>query len=356
MVELIKTVVIGAGQAGLSSSYLLMQQGSEHVVLDKGSRPGNSWSAERWDSFTFVTPNWTFRLPGSEYDGPEMEGFMPRGDLIERFDRYAEENKLPITYNTRVTSVQFLDGKWYRIRTEGGKEYHARNVVVANGWFQVGKIPPFAARIPPAVQQLHTSQYRNPQSLPSGAVLVVGSGQSGTQIAEELYQSGRKVFLATGGAPHAPRHYRGKDIFGWIFESGFADRTFEEMRSIGRPFVPPTISGKDGGHALNLHKFYRDGVILLGHARDYVDGRLLFAPDLIENLGKADAGQKFILNYVDRYIQRTNVAAPAEEIPVLEDGYQAPEFTSLDLHAEGINTIIWACGYTYDASIFEFPK
>ena len=127
------------------------------------------------------------------------------------------------------------------------------------------------------------------------------------------------------------------------------------MRSIGRPFVPPTISGKDGGHALNLHKFYRDGVILLGHARDYVDGRLLFAPDLIENLGKADAGQKFILNYVDRYIQRTNVAAPADEIPVLEDGYQAPEVTSLDLHAEGINTIIWACGYTYDASIFEFP-
>ena len=165
----------------------------------------------------FGNPNWTFRLPGSEYDGPEMEGFMPRGDLIERFDRYAEENKLPITYNTRVTSVQFLDGKWYRIRTEGGKEYHARNVVVANGWFQVGKIPPFAARISPCRPAASYQPVPQPPIAAFRRSIGSGSGQSGTQIAEELYQSGRKVFLATGGAPHAPRHYRGKDIFALDF-------------------------------------------------------------------------------------------------------------------------------------------
>jgi putative flavoprotein involved in K+ transport len=186
-------------------------------------------------------------------------------------------------------------------------------------------------------------------------VLVVGSGQSGAQIAEELYQSGRKVFLATGTAPHSPRRYRGKDIFTWIVESGFADQTWEQMQFLGRPFVAPMFSGKDGGHALNLHKFYRDGVILLGHARDYTDGKLILAPDLKENLGKADTGQKFMLKNIDGYIQRAGVDAPPEDLPALMDGYQAPEITTLDLQAEGIHTIIWACGYSYDSSMFQFP-
>ena len=353
MIESIETVIIGAGQAGLATSYALKQHGREHIILDKASAPGNSWRSERWDSFTFVSPNWTFLLPGGEYDGSDPDGFMTRDELVRRFEQYAEKYHLPIAFNTQVISVQQVEGSGYLVKTLD-KEYHTRNVVAATGWFQLGKIPSFADKIPSSILQFHTSKYRNPQSLPPGAVLVVGSGQSGAQIAEELYQSGRKVFLATGVAPHAPRRYRGKDIFRWLYDSGFIGQTFEQLSFQGREFVAPMISGKDGGHALNLHKFYREGAILLGRTLDVVDGKLVLAPDLKENLGKADMGQKMIVKNFDAYIQRAGLDAPLEDLPVWKDGYQAPEITSLDLQAEGINTVIWACGYTYDPSIFKF--
>lgn len=354
MVESIETVIIGAGHAGLSTSYFLKHLGREHIILDKASFPADSWRSQRWDSFTFVSPNWTFQMPGGEYDGQDPDGFMTRAELVARFDKYAEKNQLPIAYNTKVMVVRPNHDHGYTIQTQD-KEYLARNVVVANGWFQVGKKPSFASKLPSSILQLHSGSYRNPKSLPPGAVLVAGSGQSGAQIAEELYQSGRKVFLATGTAPHAPRRYRGKDMFRWIIDSGFADGTFEQMQMMGHSFVAPLFSGKDGGHALNLHKFYREGVILVGHVRDYVDGKLIIAPDLRENLTKADMGQKFILNRIDDYIERSGLDAPKEERPSAMDGYQSPETTSLDLQAEGISTIIWACGYNYDSSIFQFP-
>jgi putative flavoprotein involved in K+ transport len=354
IMESVETVVIGAGHGGLSPSYFLQQHGREHIVLDKAGFPGNAWRSERWDSFTFVSPNWSFQLPGGEYDGPEPDGYMSREELVARFTAYVTKYRLPVAYNTCVTSVQPLEDKGFLVRTPG-KDYRARNVITANGWFQAAKRPQFAGKVSPSIFQLHSSQYRNPQTLPPGAVLVVGSGQSGAQIAEELNQSGRKVFLATGTAPHSPRRYRGKDIFNWMVESGFVDQTFEHMQNLGRPFVGPLISGKAGGHALNLHIFHRDGVILLGHVRDFEDGKLIIEPDLKENLRKADMGMKFTLEQIDHYIQRAGVDAPDETYPILTDGYQAGERTSLDLQAEGISTIIWACGYSYDSSIFSFP-
>src|SRR5512133_3923155 len=140
MVDSIETVIIGAGQAGLSTSYALKQQGREHIILDKAGSPGNSWRSERWDSFTFVSPNWTFKLPGGEYDGPDPDGYMTRAELIDRFERHVEKHQLPISYNSRVTSVLQVDGGDFLVQTQD-KEYRARNVVAANGWFQVGKIP-----------------------------------------------------------------------------------------------------------------------------------------------------------------------------------------------------------------------
>ena len=353
MVESIETVIIGAGHAGLSTSFFLKQRGREHLILDKASKPGDSWR-QRWDSFTFVSPNWSFQLPGGEYDGTDPDGFMTRDEIVDRLEKYVEKYQLPIAFNTTVTSVQPADGRGFLVQTQE-KEYLARNVVTANGWFQVGKTPPFADKIPPSILQLHSSGYRNPQSLPPGAVLVVGSGQSGAQIAEELYQSGRKVFLATGVAPHAPRRYRGKDTFRWIVDSGFVDRTFEQMKLFGRSFVAPLFSGKNGGHALNLHTFYRDGVILLGHAMDTVDGRLVLAPNLKENIGLADTAQKMLLKNIDDYIQHAGLDAPEEDLPDWTDGYKSPEITTLELKAEEISTMIWACGYTYGSSIFRMP-
>jgi putative flavoprotein involved in K+ transport len=280
---------------------------------------------------------------------------MKRGEIVQRFENYVEQYHLPVAYNSEVTQVQSEDSGGYCIQTTA-IEYHARNVVIANGFFQEGRVPDFAREIPSSILQIHSSHYRNPQALPEGAVLVVGSGQSGMQITEEIYQSGRKVFLATSGAPRAPRRYRGKDIFDWLFLSGFFEQSFSDFLSNGRrKFVPPHVTGKDGGHTLNLHQFYRDGVRLLGHARQYEDGKLMMAGDLMENLRKSDSAEKMMLKTIDDFIQRAGVNAPQEQILEQMDAYQAPESTVLDLLAEGISTIIWASGYQYDLSIFPFP-
>jgi cation diffusion facilitator CzcD-associated flavoprotein CzcO len=247
MVESIETVIIGAGHAGLSTSYCLKQRGREHLVLEKASRPGNAWHSERWDSFTFVSPNWSFQIPGGEYDGPEPDGFMTREELVRRFEQYAEKYQLPIAYNQRVTAVLREDDQGYRVQTSEA-EYRARNVVIANGWFQVGKKPPFANKLPPSILQLHSSEYRNPQSLPAGAVLVVGSGQSGGQIAEELYQSGRKVFLATGTAPHEVERMRSP-----CPRQDIAELQPELIRSLGHPERRSILEGWEG----DLRRRYR---------------------------------------------------------------------------------------------------
>jgi putative flavoprotein involved in K+ transport len=203
-VENIETVIVGGGQAGLATSYWLKQHGREHVVLEKADRPGHAWR-QRWDSFTLVTPNWSFRLPGAEYAGDDPDGFMPRDEIVSTFERYVDANRLPVIFGVDVTAVELLaDRPGYRVRTADG-EYRANNVVLATGLFQRAKIPAFAAGLPADVLQLPSASYRNPANLPPGAVLVVGSGQSGCQIAEELLKAGRRVFLCVGTGGRAPR-------------------------------------------------------------------------------------------------------------------------------------------------------
>ena len=209
--ERIETVIVGGGQAGLATSYCLTQRGREHAVLEQAAQAANVWRNERWDSFTLVTPNWTLTMPGAEYDGVDRDGFMPRDEVVAYFERYVDRFQLPVQYNTRVEFVEPLDGAGYRV-VMPDRTFAAENVVIATGYEQQPRIPPFAAAISPTVTQLHSSRYRNPASLPEGAVLVVGSAQSGAQIAEELYQHGRRVFLGVGNAGRAPRRYRGKDV------------------------------------------------------------------------------------------------------------------------------------------------
>ncbi len=356
MIESIHTLIVGGGQAGLSTSYYLKQFGCEHLILDKASQPADAWRNQRWDSFTLVSPNVSFLLPGAEYRGPDPGGFMKRDEIIRRFEDYIRQNDLPISYGIPVQSIQPEDGTGSYLVHTPNRDYRARNVVVANGWYREGKIPAFAANIPASILQLHSNSYRNPQALPPGAVLVVGAAQSGAQIAEELYKSGRKVYLATGGAPRVPRRYRGKDIFVWLSEAGFFDRPIEMFPNLsGRIFVAPQLTGRDGGHTLSLHRFYRDGVTLLGHARDFVDGHLILANDLKENVAKSDQGEKFMLKNVDEYIHRAGLDVPEEQLPVLTDAYQAAEITALDLQAAGIASIIWASGFQYDRSFLRIP-
>jgi putative flavoprotein involved in K+ transport len=349
MAEKIETIIIGGGQAGLSLSYYLTKADREHIVLEKAAQVADAWRNRRWDSFTLITPNWAFRLPGAEYTGSDPGGFMPKAEIVRRFEQFELHNHFPVHYSTKVTHVDPIDGGYrYRIFTDQ-QIYESKNLVLANGMYQKLKIPAFAAHIPSGVYQIPSDAYRNPQSLPPGAVLVVGSAQSGCQIAEELNEAGRKVYLSTSSAGRLPRRYRGKDGYDWAIITGFADRTATELASpADRVFGSLHCTGKGGGHEINLHQFCRDGITLLGHVRGYEDGKLVIAQDLKENLTKSDAIYANMIRMIDLYIQKNALDAPGEEIVILDDGYRTPEIASMDLLAQGVSTMIWATGYSFD--------
>ena len=352
--EMIETIIVGGGQAGLSTSYHLKQLGREHVVFEAAEKPAHAWRDDRWDSFTFVTPNWMVCLPGAEYDGDNPDGFLPKEEIITYFQRYIQKFDLPIQFNTTVTEVAPIEGG-YQV-TANGKTYQAKNVVIATGSFQKPKIPAYNANIPADVLQLHSGQYRNPNQLPAGAVLVVGSAQSGMQITEELVQSGRKVYLCTGTAPRVPRRYRGREIFHWLRDTKFIDQTPDKLPSLkARLGGNPHLSGKDGGHSLNFHQFMREGVTLLGHLAGVQDGKVMLKPDLKENLARVDNAEKDILAMIDRFIEANGISAPQETLPEFKDGYSAEVITELDLKAANINTVIWAMGYSADYSLVNLP-
>lgn len=350
----VETLIIGGGQGGLSVSYFLQQAQREHLVLDAADQPANAWRNDRWDSFYLNSPNWSFRLPGAGYSGSEPDGFMARDQVVAAFEHYIDHYQLPVRFGVRARSIEWRD-PGFRVETEQ-ETFLARDVVVATGMYQSPKVPSFAMDLNGNFQVVASGQYRNPEALPSGAILVVGSAQSGCQIAEELYQSGRKVYLCVGSAGRVPRRYRGRDIFEWLERSGFWSRTPAQLPTPQARFsANPQVSGTQGGHSLNLHQFYRDGVTLLGRLRDIQGHCLILASDLHENLHKADQLEQNILNLVDDYIARNNIEAPPEQIPVLKDAYQSPEIERLDLKDAGITTVIWALGYHFDFSQVKLP-
>lgn len=354
MSKRINTVIVGGGQAGLAISYYLQQEGREHVVLERAAGVANAWRNERWDSFTLVTPNFQVRMPGAEYEGADPYGFMSKAEVVRYFDDYVERFDLPVHCGVEVYTVERL-GSRYLVRTSED-DYQADNVVIATGLYQSPKIPRFSAQIPSSILQIHSSRYRNPWSLPGGGVLVIGTGQSGAQIAQELYQSGRKVYLSIGSAGRVPRRYRGKDINDWFARMGMFDTKVEELKSPRLKFhAHPQISGKNGGQSLNLHRFARDGIVLLGHVRDVRDGRFIIAPDLKETLAKVDQFEIDALKMVDAYIVRTGLTSPPQTVPQLRDGYEHEVLTELNLEEAGISTVIWAIGYSFDFSMVKLP-
>ena len=353
--ERIETVVVGGGQAGLFTSYWLTQAGHEHVVLERAPYPAPVWRNNRWDSFSMVTPNWAFRLPGTGYSGPEPDGFLPRQEVVDAFSHFAEDNRLPVRCDTEVIGVEQAGGRCFRVETTNGT-IEAANVVIATGIFQFPKLPAFATLLDPGITQLHTHTYRNPQSLPEGAVLVVGSAMSGAQIAEELYRSGRTVYLATGGAGRGPRRYRGKDLVEWLDMIGFFDLSIEQMPPGSTRFdAIPHLSGADGGHTINLHEFARDGVTLLGRMQDANGTTVCFAPNLYENLARGDGFAGMMTQMIDGYIQEHGLDIPEETLPQPQDGFSQPIIEELDLDATGISTVIWATGYWFDYSLVKLP-
>jgi putative flavoprotein involved in K+ transport len=351
----VDTVVIGASQAGLAISYYLTQAGREHVILEK-ERMAKAWRDERWDSFTLVIPNWTLGLPDMPYDGDDPDGFLTRQEVVDYLEKFAGLFDPPVLEGVEATAVEAAPGSGDLIVRSSAGDYRATNVVVAAGMFQSPRIPALSERLAADVMQIHSSQYRNPDQLPPGAVLVVGSGQSGAQIAEELFEHGRKVYLATGRAGRLPRRYRGEDGARWLWRTGIADRTVDQLPTPAARFASSAhVSGKDGGHTLNLHRFSRDGITLLGHLRDGQGTRLEIAPDLKENLAAADKVAREFKQGVDKFIEKEGLQAPEDDEPELRDGYEAPVITELDLESAGISTIIWATGYRFDFSWVKFP-
>jgi putative flavoprotein involved in K+ transport len=351
----VETAVIGGGQAGLAVSYYLAREGREHLVLERSDRPGEAWRNHRWDSFTLNTPRWQSRLPGVRYGADDPDGFMHRNEVVGYLEDLA--HPLPVRYRALVTSVE-RDSRSadYVLKLSGGEKIAARNVVVATGLYQIPKIPQLSRDFSRRIKQLHSDAYKNPDQLLPGAVLVVGSAQSGAQIAEELYESGRKVYLAVGRAGRTPRRYRGKDANWWFARMGHYDRKVIELPSPQAKFGgKPHISGTKGGHTLNLHQFARDGVTLLGRLEEIEGGIVKLKGDLHDNLAAADRAEAEFVKAVDSYVASTGMPAPAESLPILRDGFDQRILTKLDLAAGGITNVIWATGYAFDFSMIALP-
>lgn len=352
MGERVDTVVIGAGQAGLATSYYLTQDGREHVVLERG-RVGETWRSERWDGFFLNTPNWTLALPGGEYDGGEPDAFTPRDGIVSYLEDYAGAVEAPVREGVGVSALRGRDHD-YVVETGDGR-LEAATVVVATGAFQRPLRSPVGDALPVDLFQLHAAEYRNPKQLPDGAVLVVGSAQSGCQIVEELLRAGRRVYLAVGRCPWFPRRLRGHDLIHWAIEVGLMDDTVETLPSpAARLACNPALSGNDGGHDCNPRTLARDGAVPVGRLEGFKHGKLLFGDGLGEALTAGDEFEAGFRRRVDEHIEREGLDAPEDPPP--HPPVALPKSPrELDLRASGITSVLWANGYRPDFSWIEPP-
>ncbi|MGW0732314.1 flavin-containing monooxygenase [Streptomyces sp. NPDC002851] len=346
-----EVVVVGAGQAGVAMSEHLGAHGVPHVVLER-HRIAERWRSERWDSLVANGPAWHDRFPGLEFSGVDPDAFASKEQIADYFVTYAEKIGAPIRCGVEVTSVRKRDGRpGFRVETSEGA-IDARFVVAATGPFQRPVIPPIVpdGAVP---LQLHSSQYRNPEQLPEGAVLVVGAGSSGVQIADELRRSGRWVFLSVGPHDRPPRAYRGRDFCWWLGVLGLWDA---ETPPQGAEHVTIAVSGARGGHTVDFRALAADGIELVGLTASHADGVLRFAPDLARNIADGDAKYLALLRAADAYVERNGLALPEEpEAHVLgpDPVCVADPRLELDLAETGVTSIVWATGFATDYGWLE---
>jgi putative flavoprotein involved in K+ transport len=336
--ERIDTVVVGGGQAGLVVSHELSRAGVDHVVLERG-RIGEMWRG-RWDSFCLVTPNWTVQLPRHPYDGQDPDGFMLRDEIVAYLERYAAAVEAPVREGVDVISLQPGPDSGFHLETSAGP-LAAQIVILATGGYQRPHRPAGAATLPADLLQIDVEDYRSPADLPPGPVLVVGSGQSGCQIAEELHKAGREVFLACGKAPWAPRRLGDHDIVWWVVETGFVNQPVGALPSpAARLGANVLTSGQGRGHDLHLRTLQRTGVTLLGHFLGAEGGRARFAPDLAESVAWGDARYGDLMNLVRKTAAERGLPQP--DIPEPEPfTTEAAEEVNLD----GFGALIFAGGF-----------
>lgn len=282
--DVVDAIIVGAGQAGLSVSHEFMRLGVDHVVIDR-ARIGEAWR-RRWDSFCLVSPNWTVRLAGRDYEGPDPDGYMLRDEVVDYLARYAQSFGAPVREGLPIVSVEEV-GSDFVVATGDGA-YRTRTLVIAAGAYQREHMPDAVKSLPASVHPLQLSDYTAPAELPPGDVLIIGSGQSGCQIAEELAEAGRRVVLACGRTPYTKRTIAGRDCFWWLLESGFLDAPALGIPPEGRLLSTPVVTGHHGGRDLDLRILAQRGVTLVGRFSGYRDGKAQFADDLAQNVAWAD--------------------------------------------------------------------
>ncbi|MEM7386839.1 MAG: MSMEG_0569 family flavin-dependent oxidoreductase, partial [Verrucomicrobiota bacterium] len=352
--QYVSVIIIGGGQAGLSAAWCLRERGiTDFLILEKNG-VGHAWRSERWDSFALVTPNHQCRLPGYHYDGDDPEGFMARDEIVRFIEGYARELDPPLKEGVAVVSVTKGDG-FFWINTTGGA-WHCDDVIVAVGAYHTPVRPAGAERLPASIRQLHSAEYRNPAGIPEGEIVVVGSGQSGCQIMEDLHLAGRRVHLCLGNAPRSPRRYRGKDSVTWLEEMGYYDTTIENHpdQQKARLGTNHYLTGRDGGRDIDLRKFALEGVGLYGYVKKIEKDRFLLEKDVGRKLDAADRSYNGICQRIDDYIASEKIDAPAET------HYQpiwSPREEPEELHFSRcqVTCVIWAIGFRPDFRFIELP-
>jgi cation diffusion facilitator CzcD-associated flavoprotein CzcO len=336
--ERVEVAVVGGGQAGLAVSHELTQAGVEHLVLERG-RVGQTWRG-RWDSFCLVTPNWSVQLPGYHYQGAEPDGFMPKDEIVAYLDGYAASFGAPLREGVEVVSLASAPGGGFVLETSAG-DLQAGSVVLATGAYQRPHRPPGAETLPADLPQLDVDDYRSPEALPPGKVLVVGSGQSGAQIAEELHQAGREVVLACGRAPWLPRRLGGRDIVWWVVETGFIEQPVASLPApTARLAANILATGHGGGHDLHLRTLRAMGVTLTGHFLGASDREARFAADLGPSVAWGDERHHQFMDLACKLVAERRLEPPAIAEPEPFDG-RAPERLALD----DVGAVIFAGGF-----------
>jgi len=350
----IDSVIIGGGQAGLAMSRSLTDRGIEHVVLERG-RIAERWRSERWDSLTLLTPRWLSRLPGYAYEGPDPDGYMGREELVSYLERYARSFPAPVEEGVTVQSVGRAPCG-YLVDTDQGA-WVARNVVIATGACDRPLIPGIAAGLSSEIHQVTPTDYKNPEQLPEGGVLVVGASATGVQLAAEIQASGRQVTVAVGRHTRLPRTYRGRDILWWLQTMGLFDERTADVADLDVSREQPSMQlvGRPDRRTLDLGTLVADGVRLVGHAARADGTRVAFADDLIESVVGGDAKLAKLRARIDDFIDAMGADDDFEEAEPfsLTDVPDAP--TELDLRSEGIHTVLWATGFRREYPWLRLP-
>jgi len=341
----VETVVVGAGHAGLAASWALAERGVEHVVLEEG-RIGQTWRTDRWDSFRLNTTRWMSRLPGQTVAEADADGFDTAQEFAEALSEYVGVRDLPVREQVGPARVEQRDDGGFTVWIRDGA-LSARSVILATGFQRIPWRPPFAEELSARLLQLDTATYRSPAETADGGVLVVGGGQSGCQIAEDLAAAGRRVLLSTSRVAWVPRRHRGRDTLGWWTESGFYEVRRSDVDAAVLRIRQPLISGTDDGHSLSLHSLARRGVELLGRLSGGREERLELGDDVAEHARSADEASAALLRGIDEYIDRAGIEAPPAEsdpscAPLEGIGRAAPREVRLD--REGISTVVWCTG------------